>query len=117
MRMSREIASTVFHALASDGVSLPPAFLRSLRATYLRCAQDAIRQYSDLSAINGLVYDRHTEDTLAEAFSRSLERAGTDFLENPLGAPSIPNWSRVTGALPGVHRRIREAVEADNHLV
>ncbi len=114
MRMSREIASTVFQALASDGVLLPQSFFRSLRATYLRCAQDAIRQYSDLSAINGLAYDRHTEDTLAEAFGRSLERAGQDFLDNPLGIPSIPNWNRVSGAMPDVHRRIREAVEADN---
>jgi glucosyl-3-phosphoglycerate synthase len=114
MRMSREIASTVFQALAGDGVCLPPSFFRSLRTTYLRCAQDAIRQYSDLSAINGMAYDRHTEDTLAEAFGRSLERAGNDFLENPLGAPSIPNWNRVSGAMPDVHRRIREAVERDN---
>jgi len=114
MRMSREIASTLFLALASDGVSLATAFFRSLRATYLRCAQDAIRQYSDLSAINGLNYDRHVEDTLAEAFGRSLERAGQDFLKNPLGVPSIPNWNRVSGALPNVHRRIREAVQLDN---
>lgn len=114
MRMAREIASTLFQSLASEGAMLPPSFFRSLRATYLRCAQDAIRQYSDLSAINGLAYDRHTEDTLAESFGRALERAGNDFLENPLGAPSIPNWNRVRSAIPDIHRRLRQAVEADN---
>jgi glucosyl-3-phosphoglycerate synthase len=114
IRMTREIASTLFQVLASEGAQLPPSFFQSLRATYLRCAQDAIRQYSDLSAINGLVCDRHTEDTLAEAFGRTLVRAGEDFVENPLGAPSIPNWNRVSSAIPDVFRRLREAVELDN---
>lgn len=114
MRMAREIASTLFQALAGDGVALPESFLRSLRSTYLRCAQDAIRQYSDLSSINGLAYDRHTEDTLAEAFGRALERAGEDFLDNPLGAPLIPNWNRVSSAIPDIYRQLRDAVEADS---
>ncbi|MEW6489113.1 MAG: glycosyl transferase [Thermodesulfobacteriota bacterium] len=113
LRMTREIASTLFQALASEGVILSSAFFRSLRAAYLRCAQDAIGQYSDVSALNGLVYDRHAEDTLAEGFGRALERAGEDFLENPLGAPSIPNWNRVEAAMPKVYRRLRDAVEAD----
>ena len=113
LRMAREIASTLFQALASEGAQLSQSFFRSLRATYLRCAQDAIGQYSDLSAINGLFYDRHAEDTLAEGFGRALERAGEDFLENPLGAPSIPNWNRVESAIPTVYRQLRDAVEAD----
>jgi glucosyl-3-phosphoglycerate synthase len=114
MRMAREIASTLFQALASEGAELSHSFFQSLRAAYLRCAQDSIRQYSDLSAINGLVSDRHTEDVLAEAFSRTLARAGDDFLENPLGPPSIPNWNRVTSAIPDALQRLREAVELDN---
>ncbi|MBE0616437.1 MAG: glycosyl transferase [Proteobacteria bacterium] len=113
MRMAREIAATLFQALSGDGVPLSESFLRSLRPSYLRCAQDAIRQYSDISAINGLVYDRHTEDGLAEAFSRALERAGDDFVENPLGSPLIPNWNRVSSAIPGIYRQLREAVEED----
>lgn len=114
MRMAREIASTVFQGLASEGVPMPQSFFHALRAAYLRTAQDAIRQYSDLSAINGLTYDRHTEDTLAESFTRALEGAAQDFLQNPLGAPLIPNWNRVSSAIPDIYRRLREAVEADN---
>lgn len=114
MRMAREIASTVFQGLASEGVPMPQSFFHALRAAYLRTAQDAIRQYSDLSAINGLAYDRHTEDTLAESFTRALEGAAQDFLQNPLGAPLIPNWNRVSSAIPDIYRRLREAVEADN---
>ncbi len=114
MRMAREIASTLFSFLSSEGATLPSSFFRSLRATYIRAAQDAIRQFNGLSAINGLAYDRHEEDTLAEAFGRALERAGEDFLENPLGAPFIPNWSRVKSAIPDIYQRLREAVEEDN---
>ena len=114
VRMAKEIASTVFQALASDGIELPASFFNSLRATYLRCAQDAIRQYGDLAAINGLVYERHVEDTLAEAFGKAVEAAGSDFLANPLGAPLIPTWNRANSAIPDVFARLRDEVAADN---
>ncbi len=114
MRMARDIAATVFSTLAGEGVELPPSFFHSLRAAYLRAAQDAIRQYSDVSAVNGLTYDRHTEDTLAESFTRALEGAAQDFLHNPLGAPLIPNWNRVGAAIPDIFGQLRAAVEEDN---
>ena len=31
-----------------------------------------------------------------------------------MGAPQIPNWNRVTSALPDFLDALREAVEADN---
>lgn len=114
MRMAREIALSVFHSLASEGTELAGAFFRTLRASYLRCAQDAIRQYSDLSAINGLAYDRHAEDVLAEQYVKALESAGEDFMANPFGSPQIPNWNRVMSAVPDIFDRIRRAVLADN---
>lgn len=117
IRMARDIAAASFQALAGDGLSLPESFFRSLRTTYLRCAQDAIRQYGDLSVINGLRYDRHTEDTLAEAFGKAIEGAGHDFLTNPLGAPSIPTWNRASSAIPDLLPRLREVVERDNREV
>ncbi|MDF1552880.1 MAG: hypothetical protein P1P84_07450 [Deferrisomatales bacterium] len=110
LRMAREIASTLFQSLASEGLAMPDSFFQTLRAAYLRCTQDAIAQYSDLSVIKGLTNDRHSEDILAEAFGR----AGEDFRENPLGAPTIPNWNRVDAAMPGIFRRLREAVEKDS---
>ncbi len=114
MRMAREIALAIFQALASEGNQLSPDFFSTLRTAYLRCAQDAIRQYNDVSMINGLTYDRHMEDVLAEAFTRALEMASRDFLDNPLGAPLIPNWSRVRSAMPDVYELLREAVDQDN---
>jgi len=117
IRMARDIASTTLQALASDGVAMPHSFFRSLRATYLRCAQDAIRQYGDVSVVNGLRYDRHTEDTLAEAFGLAIEEAGHEFLANPLGTPSIPNWNRASSAIEDLLPRLREAVDLDNQEV
>lgn len=114
MRMAREIARAMFHAVASEGAQLSTSFFRTLRAAYLRCAQDAIRQFADLSAMNGLPYDRHAEDVLAEQFVRMLETAGEEFLANPFGSPQIPNWNRVSSAMPDVFDRIRTEVDADN---
>jgi glucosyl-3-phosphoglycerate synthase len=113
MRMAREIAAAAFHSIASEGAQLSTSFFRTVRASYLRMAQDSIRQYADLSAINGLRYDRHAEDILAERFVRAVETAGEDFLRNPFGSPQIPNWSRVASALPDIFERLREAVEED----
>jgi glucosyl-3-phosphoglycerate synthase len=113
MRMAKDIALAGFHALAAEGTQLSTSFFRSLRATYLRAAQDAIRQYSDLSAINGLSYDRHAEDVLAESFVQVLETAGEEFLKNPFGSPQIPTWNRVSAALPGIFGRLRETVRQD----
>jgi glucosyl-3-phosphoglycerate synthase len=114
MRMAREIALAVFNALAGEGALFSREFFNTLSILYLRCAQDAIRQYNDLAAINGLTYDRHMEDVMAEAFTRSLESASREFLDNPLGNPQIPNWSRVRSAMPDVLDQLREAVEKDN---
>lgn len=114
MRMAREIARAVFHALAADGTKLSTSFFRTLRAAYLRCAQNAIRQFADLSTLEGLAYDRHAEDVLAEEFVRMLETAGEEFIANPFGSPQIPTWNRVSSAMPDVFDRIRAEVDADN---
>ena len=46
--------------------------------------------------------------------SRALRRAGLDFVRDPMGAPQIPNWNRVTSALPRFLQDLREAVDADS---
>jgi len=79
----------------------------------MRKAQDTIASYSDDAALNGLVFDRHEEELAVETFSRALRVAGLDFVRDPMGAPQIPNWNRVTSALPGFLDELREAVEAD----
>jgi glucosyl-3-phosphoglycerate synthase len=112
-RMVVDIAASLIRNLASYGVQFDAGFLNTLIAAYVRTAQDAIARYSDDAALNGLVFDRHEEEVAVETFSRALRTAGLSFVRDPMGAPQIPNWSRVTSALPDLLDELRAAVEAD----
>jgi glucosyl-3-phosphoglycerate synthase len=35
-------------------------------------------------------------------------------MENPMTTPLIPNWNRVTTAIPGIFEMLRMAVDEDN---
>jgi glucosyl-3-phosphoglycerate synthase len=112
-RMVFDIAASSIRNLASYGVEFDAGFLNTLTAAYTRTAQDAIASYSDDAALNGLVFDRHAEEVAVETFSRALNAAGLDFVRDPMGRPQIPNWNRVTSALPNFLDELREAVDAD----
>lgn len=114
LRMSTDIAKNIFRNLASEGIDLSDSLLKTLRATYLRTAQEAITKYHDDAAINGLEFDRHEEGVAVETFTKGIELAGRAFLEDPLRIPLIPNWSRVTSAIPDFLERLKNAVDDDN---
>jgi len=42
-----------------------------------------------------------------------LRGAGLAFVRDPVGSREIPNWNRVTAALPNFPRQLCEAVAAD----
>jgi len=114
MRMTVDIAKTLFRTLAAEGVVLSEGILRTLQAQYIRSAEDTItRHYAD-ARINGLNFDRHAEEEAVHAFARALRLATESFLTDPLGAPLIPNWNRVVAAMPDIFGRLNEAVEIDN---
>jgi len=113
-RMVVDIASSLIRNLASYGVDFSSGFLNTLTAAYVRIAQDAISSYSDDAALNGLTFDRHEEEVAVETFSRALRAAGLTFVRDPMGTPPIPNWNRVTSALPDFLGDLRDAVEADS---
>ena len=112
-RMVVDIGSSLIRTLASYGVEFSGGFLNTLTAAYVRTAQDAIARYSDDAALNGLRFDRHEEEVAVETFSRALRAAGLGFVRDPMGAPQIPNWNRVTSALPDFLSELREAVDRD----
>ncbi len=112
-RMVRDIAASLIRNLASYGVEFESGFLNTLIAAYVRTAQDAVARYSDDAKLNGLAFDRHEEEVAVETFSSALRAAGLDFVRDPMGSPQIPNWSRVTSAMPDFLEDLREAVEAD----
>ena len=113
-RMSLDITKSLLRTLAGEGVVISDAFIRSLRVSYLRAAQDTIKKYADDAALNGLVFDRHEEGTAVETFARVIEQAVKEFLADPLGTSLIPNWARVTAAVPDFLDRLKAAVDEDN---
>jgi glucosyl-3-phosphoglycerate synthase len=114
MRMTVDIAKTLFRTLAAEGVVLSEGVLRSLQAQYVRSAEDTITRYYADARINGLSFDRHAEEDAVHAFTHGLRLAAESFLADPLGAPLIPNWNRVVAAIPDIFAQLNEAVELDN---
>lgn len=100
--------------MASMGYTLTNEFFISLKASYLRMAQDLIARCEYDSLINGLTYDRHAEGSAAEAFVRCIVSAGQQFLETPIETPYIPNWNRVVSAVPNIFELLISTVEKDN---
>jgi glucosyl-3-phosphoglycerate synthase len=116
MKMSIDIAKSVFRSLAMEGAVISESALKTLLVNYQRTAQDVIKRYSDDSAINGLTFDLHQESVIVDAFTRAIHIAGQEYLDNPGYSPLIPNWNRVTSALPNFMARLVEAVDVDNQI-
>ena len=114
LKMCMDITKSLFRNLASEGVVLSEGLLKTLQATYLQAAQEAISRYENDAAINSLKFDRHQERTAVEAFLKGLKLATDGFLEDPLGVPMISNWSRVAAAVPDIFGLLIEAVEEDH---
>lgn len=114
LKMSADITKALFSNLASDGVILSDGLLKTLRATYLQAAQDAISRYENDAMINSLQFDRHQERTAVEVFLKGMKLATQSFIEDPLGVPMISNWSRVVAAVPDVFGLLIDAVESDH---
>ncbi|NIO48305.1 MAG: glycosyl transferase [Candidatus Aminicenantes bacterium] len=114
MKMSIDIAKAIFRNLAIEGAALSESLLNTLVVTYLRTAQDTIKRYNDDAAINSLFFDRHQETKMVEAFTRAIQIAGKEFQEDPFYSPLIPNWNRVTSAIPDFLEKLQEVVEEEN---
>ena len=114
LKMSADITKALFRNLASDGVILSDSLLKTLRATYLQAAQDAISRYENDAMINSLQFDRHQERTAVEVFLKGMKLATQSFIEDPLGVPMISNWSRVVAAVPDIFGLLIDAVESDH---
>jgi len=112
-RMAIDIANHLFRTLASEGVAISDGLFKSVKAAYLREAQDAIRKFNDDAAINGLAYDRHAEGNAVDTFARAIDVAAKAVVDDPLGTPLISNWNRVTSAIPDFLDKLRAAVEDD----
>jgi glucosyl-3-phosphoglycerate synthase len=90
------------------------AQLRSVLARYQKLAEDTIDRYNADASINGLAYERHDEENIIQTFAKGIRTAGDAFMEDPLGIALVPNWNRVTSALPDFLEQLTAAVDEDN---
>jgi glucosyl-3-phosphoglycerate synthase len=113
MKMAMDISKSLFRILAAEGVKFDSGMMQTLLVRYLRMAENNISKYHADAMINGLLFDRHEEEIAVETFCQALKLATDEFFADPLGAPPIPNWMRVSAALPGFLDDLREAVDTD----
>jgi glucosyl-3-phosphoglycerate synthase len=113
-KMAVDISKKLFRILTAEGVSFDSGKMQTLLTRYVRTAEDFITHYHADAMINGLIFDRHEEETSVEAFAQALRIGADEFFADPLGTSLIPNWNRISSALPGFLGALREAVEADN---
>jgi glucosyl-3-phosphoglycerate synthase len=114
VRMCVDIAQNLLRTLAAEGAVFTDGVFRTLMVQYIRMAQDTINRYHADAAINGLVFDRHEEESTVLAFADGLRLACQRYLEDPLGRPLIPNWNRIVSAIPGFFDQFLNVVAADN---
>ncbi|MEZ5351676.1 MAG: hypothetical protein R2762_03505 [Bryobacteraceae bacterium] len=116
-RMACDIAKSLFRTVAREGIVVSHELFQTLEVRYVRLAEDTINRYYADAMINGLSFDRHTEEMAVATFAHSLRQAAQDYLEDPLGLPLIPNWNRVIAAIPDFFDQLLDAVEKDNRTV
>jgi len=116
MRMTCDIAKTLFRTLASEGIIFTEGFFRALEVRYVRMAEDTITGYYADAQLNGLEFDRHAEEQAVSAFAHSVRSAAQCYLEDPLGKALIPNWNRIVSAIPNFFELLLDAVDADNNV-
>ena len=114
VRMCVDITRTLLRTLAAEGVVFTNGMFRTLLVEYVRIAEEMVDKYQADAAINSLHFDRHEEEAIVAAFSGGLKVACERYGNDPLGVPLVPNWNRVTSAIPDFFDRLRDAVEADN---
>lgn len=114
MKMTVDICKSLFRTLAAEGMELSAGSFRTLQAAYVRTAEDTLRRFHHDAMLNGLEFDRHAEEIAVGAFAQGVQIASRQFLDDPLGVPLIPNWNRVTSAMPTFFDQLRDAVCADN---
>ena len=116
-RMTCEIAKSLMHTLAAEGVILTQDHFRNLEVRYVRLAEDTIDRYCADAILNGLEFDRHSEELAVAAFAESLRQAAQEFCESPSGFPLMPSWNRVQAAIPGFFDLLLSAVNPEMEAI
>ena len=112
-RMASEIFGTVLRGLMEhEGSIVSRDQLPTLEVLYRRVGEDRVRQFGLDSAVNGLPYDRHSEELAVQSFSGLLRSGLNKLLEAPI-AHQLPSWSRLSSCSAGLQADLAEAGSAD----
>jgi len=109
-RMAVDITKHLLRTLAAAGVVVPSSHFKGLRVAFQRFAEDAVADSFAVAIFNGLSFDRHAEEEAVDVFTRAFAEGCDQFLQDPLGTPALPNWSRVLSAMPGIGDQLIRAV-------
>ena len=116
-RMACEIAKSLMRTLAAEGVIFTQDHFRNLEVRYVRMAEDTIERYRADAMLNGLDFDRHSEELAVTTFAESLRQASLEFSESPSRFPLMPNWNLVQAAIPDFFDMLLNAVQTDRESV
>ena len=112
-RMASEIFGTVLRGLMEhEGSIVSKDQLPTLEVLYRRVGEDRVRQFGLDSAVNGLPYDRHTEELAVQSFSGLLRSGLNKLVEAPI-AHQLPSWSRLSSCSAGLQADLAAAGSAD----
>lgn len=112
-RMVVDIAKFYLDHVRSHGFPLDDSIVDMILHSYFENTLLFIKYYSDDAEVNGLVYDRHHEELLAQYFRGFLWEAWEQS-KGPHESTLIPSWNRVFYSNPGISSQLMEAVEKDN---
>ena len=111
-RMASEIFGTVLRGLMEhEGSIVSKDQLPTLEVLYRRVGEDRVRQFGLDSAVNGLPYDRHTEELAVQSFSGLLRSGLNKLMDAPI-AHQLPSWSRLSSCSATLQADLAEAGSA-----
>ena len=113
-KMANDIAKTIFRVMAQEGVVFSEAAFKTLEATYYQEARFEISKYNALSKFNALEYNREKEIGAVTTFQEAINKAATEFYEDPMGVPSLSPWITVRSVLPEFSDKFAAYVKEDN---
>jgi glucosyl-3-phosphoglycerate synthase len=112
-KMAADIAKAIFRVMAQEGVVFSEPDFKTLLAAYYQESRFEISKFNALSKLNGLEFNREKEIKAVEAFQDAIEEAARDFYTNPLGVPSMSQWTTVRSVLSDFSDKFAVAVELD----
>jgi glucosyl-3-phosphoglycerate synthase len=112
-RMVVDIAKFYLNHVRAHGFPLDDSVVDMILHSYYENTLLFIKYYSDDAEVNGLVYDRHHEELLAQYFRGFLWEAWEQS-KGPHESTMIPSWNRVFYSNPDIFSQLMEAVEKDN---